>query len=79
MGDDADAACGAGVGCGAEEAEGGGGEAVPSPSFSMIEPNSPMVNPFGERKSVEALVDKRPKCITGVAVILIPPNETGMN
>ena len=60
VGDGADAACGAGVAYGAEEGEGGGGGAVPSPSFSMIEPNSPVVNPFCERKNIEALVDKRP-------------------
>jgi hypothetical protein len=50
MGDGADAACGVGVACGAEEEEGGGADAVPSPSFSMIEPNSPMANPFCKGK-----------------------------
>ena len=53
------------VACGAEEGEGGVADAVPRPSFSMIEPNSPMVNPFCERKNIRALVDERPKCFTG--------------
>ena len=65
MGDGTDAACGVGVVCAAKEGEGGGADAVPSPSFSMIEPNSPIGILSVRGKDAEALVDERPKCFTG--------------
>ena len=54
------AACGGGLACGVDEGEAGVAEPVPSPSFSMIEPNNPMVvHPFCKRESLRNPVDDR--------------------